>query len=58
MENDNKVQSSGGGCGCLTIIFSLIIIWALVFGVTIGGKHYELSCTFEKGVVIDHNRSK
>ncbi len=25
-------------------IFAVIIIWALLFGVNIGGRHYGISC--------------
>lgn len=47
------VVRDGSGCGCLSAIVFLILIWALVFGVTIGGKHYGLSCTCERGVVVE-----
>jgi hypothetical protein len=41
-----------GGCGCLGFIAFLIVLWALVFGVTIDGKHYGLSCSVAQGVEI------
>ena len=43
------------GCGGLvTIILAVLFIWALLFGVTIDGKHYGLSgCDPEKGLEID-----
>jgi hypothetical protein len=43
-------QSSCGGC--LVFILVIIAFWALVAGVNIGGKHYELSCG-DNGVNID-----
>ena len=39
--------------GCLPLVISIIALWALCFGVTVGGKHYGLSCSCERGVVID-----
>lgn len=49
-----KSNSSGGGFGCVSVIAAGIFIWALVFGVTIDGKHYGLSgCDTSKGVTID-----
>jgi hypothetical protein len=43
------------GCvGCLSTIMLMIAVWALLFGVTINGKHYGLSgCSCSRGVVID-----
>ena len=36
------------------IILGILLIWALLFGVTIGGKHYGLKgCSFDHGVQID-----
>jgi hypothetical protein len=41
------------GCGCLSVILTVLAIWALIFGVTVGGKHHELGCSCSKGVVIE-----
>lgn len=47
-------KSSNGGGGCLRVILGLLFIWALVFGVSVGGKHYGLkNCSCDKGVEID-----
>lgn len=46
-------ESSGGGCGCLGVIITVIVIWALLFGVTVGGEHYILNCSGDQGVSID-----
>jgi hypothetical protein len=41
------------GCfGCLGTIIILILIWALIFGVTIGGRHYGISSCDGEGVHI------
>lgn len=42
--------SSGGGCGCISIILTLMFLWALVFGVTWNGRHHDIECTSERGV--------
>jgi hypothetical protein len=44
--------SSGGGCGCLSIILFVMLVWALVFGVTIDGRHYGISCSMARGVEV------
>lgn len=50
MSNNN----SGSGCGCITFIAGVLFLWALLFGITIGGTHYGLgSCTTEHGVEIN-----
>ena len=54
-ENNSQplVKVNTGGCGgCLTTILVIIFIWALLFGVTIDGKHYGISCNCS-GVHID-----
>jgi len=48
-----RVNNGGSGCGCfgcLGFIAFCVILWALVFGVTIGGRHYGMSCSMEHGV--------
>lgn len=39
--------------GCLPIVISFIILWGLLFGVTWNGKHHGISCTSDRGVVIE-----
>lgn len=47
-------NNSGGGCGCFTFIIMCLIAWALVFGVTINGKHYGVAgCDPDNGVQIN-----
>lgn len=48
----SESSSSGGGCGCITIVVTCLFFWALIFGVTVGGKHYGLSCSTEHGVQV------
>jgi hypothetical protein len=50
--------SGSSGCGCVSFVLGCIILWALVFGVTWEGKHYGLSCTCDRGVVIDWENLK
>lgn len=45
--------SSGGGCGCASIILTVILLWALCFGVTVGAKHYGISCSSKSGVTVE-----
>jgi hypothetical protein len=50
----------GTSClGCLGIVVILIALWAVVFGVTVDGKHYGLtSCKTDGGVHIDTGDKK
>lgn len=53
MGEQHSVSVSGGGCfGCLGTIAFFMVVWALIFGVTIGGVHHSLSCSKDKGVAI------
>jgi hypothetical protein len=46
----NKSYSGGVGFGgCFVFIISMILLWALLAGVNIGGKHYGITCG-DKGV--------
>lgn len=51
------LESRGGsvnGCaGCLVFVLALVVLWAFLFGVTYGGKHYGLALSCERGVVIE-----
>lgn len=51
--SDSNTKSSGGGCGCLSIVLFMLLMWALIFGITVGGKHYEISCSCNRGVVVE-----
>ena len=44
----NNGNSSGGGC--LRVILLVLVLWALIFGVTWNGRHYEIGCSCDKGV--------
>lgn len=51
-DEDEDVNSEGPGC--FTFVLGVIALWALLFGVTVGGKHYGLrSCSCDRGVEID-----
>ncbi len=47
-------QASGSPVGCLSLIITVILVWALIFGVTLDGKHYGLDCSCAHGVTIQH----
>lgn len=53
--SDTKSNDSGGsGCGCITLPVFCILLWAILFGVTVNGKHYGISgCSYDHGVVVD-----
>lgn len=50
----NKSTSTSVGCGgCTSFIIGGLVIWAFIFGVTYDGKHHDVSCSCNRGVVID-----
>lgn len=53
MSDSCQSGNGGSGCGCISIILTVIFLWALIFGVTVSGKHYGLSCSSEHGVEIN-----
>lgn len=47
-------DGDGGGMGCVSTILVCVLAWALLFGVTVSGKHYGLKdCSCARGVEID-----
>lgn len=54
-EKSSKDDSSGcSPLGCFSISLIVLAFWALVFGVTVGGKHYGVAgCDTEHGVKLD-----
>ncbi len=46
-------QQDGGCVGCIGTIVVLIAVWALIFGVTVGGKHYGVGGCDCNGVHVD-----
>lgn len=38
--------------GCLPLILTILFLWALCFGVNWNGKQHGISCSCDKGVVI------
>lgn len=52
-KSEADVSASGGCVGCIGTIVVLIMAWALIFGVTIGGKHYGVSGCGCDGIEID-----
>lgn len=48
------MSNSDNNTGCLGLILTIILVWALLFGITINGKHYGLhGCDGSNGVIID-----
>jgi hypothetical protein len=52
-------SAGGGGLGCLGSIAVFFVLWALIFGITVDGRHYEVDCTgctCDQGVVVHADR--
>jgi hypothetical protein len=50
-----KKESSSGGqspFGCLGCVVTILVLWALVFGVTWGGVKYAVKCSATNGVEV------
>lgn len=30
--------------GCLPLVVTMLVLWGLIFGVNVSGKHYGVSC--------------
>ncbi len=46
-------DANSDGWGCVSIILWVIVIWALLFGVTVNGRHHGVSRSCERGVGIE-----
>jgi hypothetical protein len=59
MSTKTSVEVGGGsGCGgCLSVILFVLVLWALLFGVTLDGKHYGLDLSCNDGVTIHQGES-
>ena len=55
-KSSGTTRSAGGGCGCISIIVTCLALWALLFGVTYGGKHSDVSCSCNNGVEVEEER--
>lgn len=49
---DESKSCSDSPFGCVGCVVTVIVLWALLFGVTYGGKHYGLSCSCANGVEV------
>ena len=48
-----STSNDGGGCGCFSFLVFAFVIWALAFGISLGGTHYSVAgCSCNEGVVI------
>jgi len=45
-------ESVSVGCGCGSLILTIVALWALVFGWTYNGQHHQLGCSCAKGVEV------
>ena len=45
-------SSSSGGGSCLGCVIFIIVMWAVIFGVTWQGIHYSMDCSSSDGVQI------
>ena len=50
----NSERSGGGGIGCFSLVLFCILVWFLLFGVTVGGVHYGMSCDTTNGVMLEN----
>ncbi len=47
-------SGNSGGWGCVSFVLFCIVAWALLFGVTVGTKHYGLiGCDAANGVKLE-----
>lgn len=54
MSEETRKEEDGGCLGCVGFILACILVWALLFGVTVSGKHYGIKdCSCAHGVEID-----
>lgn len=40
--SENKIEVSGGGCGCVSIVVFILLFWSIFFGLPIGDKVYNV----------------
>lgn len=56
MSDDSSASFHFAPGGCLKFLLKTValvcVVWALLFGVTWNGKHHGLSCSRQKGVVV------
>ncbi len=51
-------SSSASPLGCIPFVIGILTVWALLFGVTVGGKHHDVSCSCSRGVDITTREAK
>jgi hypothetical protein len=49
-------SGGGGGGSCLGCILTIFVLWALLFGVSWGGSHYNVGCSCDRGVAIEESQ--
>ena len=53
---NSNVGSGTDALGCAGVVLRIAFLWALIFGVTVGGKHYGASCSCDRGVAVDTSK--
>jgi hypothetical protein len=53
MRKENEPSDGNHGPGCAATIVAGLVVWAFLFGVTWDGRHYDVSCTCRRGVVVN-----
>lgn len=57
MAKKKATAGDSNGPGCISIVLGIVALWALIFGLSVDGKHYGLSkCSCERGVEVDTGR--
>lgn len=49
----SKKEEVSASIGCIPAVISLIVLWALLFGFTWNGQHHGVTCTCDRGVVVE-----
>lgn len=51
----SATATSGSSWGCLPLILTVIVLYAVCCGVTYKGRHYDLTCSCDRGVAVDES---
>ncbi len=51
--SETSTGNGGSEWGCLPLILTILVLWALLFGVSFDGRHYGIGCSCDRGVTVD-----